>query len=970
MQGKRVSEADDFAFARPLKLVQGKLQYSLVLFGVCLIAFFAVILVLVVNSRSLVWNTDGRLLYYPFLLMEGEWLRDGVAALLSGRGGVPAYSFSYGLGADQLVAGSGNFNEPLNLLSVFAFPENAEAVYAVLIFVRFYLAALTFSLYLFSRGMGKSQALCGSIAYVTCGFVLFWGVLRHPNFIDFAILLPLVFMGADRLFAKKNPLLLVVSMTGPFVYSVYFGYMACITLFFYCVIGYFVYPRERCFKDFFVLVGKFIVSLAASFFLVAFSSIPMFMALSSMGRVGVSREVPFFQSFDFYQGYSSMLLGNHASQTSFALGAVSVLAIVVLFAGGSGVNRYERRAWRWGVVLCVVGSLLSAVGSLMNGFGYATDRWGLAFGFCAAYAVALLLPQLLAMEKRQWAYVAFGVVVLAAWAYVYAFMRPSFAAIAAPTMLVVIFACTAFWAFLRRRFAATGAKSRILSAVFGRKALCIFLVLAMLANVAIHAGLYLSSRGASYAEEFNKAGDVLGTRMQLDLSSAIEELDVSYRVDRPDTSYGRNASYMHGYKGIDFYSSFYNQAVDDFRQSLGLADDVKSTMFDGTQERLALDGILAGRYYVASREAAAEVPYSYDYVGEIGEAHNGKMYDLYESSLPLPIAFVYDETVSRQTYDSLNMVQRQELLTRAMVIEEDFARGERLALSSEVGELELKSANGASLQPNRVVVEEANASLAFAFGGVSDAESYVCFEGLSYISASPRALRTLAENSEMSVSDASGGMSFAPRTSSVVGVRGSWSNGGYGGRETTFDIVTSANPRFSGKSDWAVNLGYSQNALDECTITFSAPGVYMFEDLYAAMQPVGDIEANLKELQSFNTASIAFGDDSMSISVGAAVGRGKNSEVDDMRYVFVSVPYSSGWTATLDGSPVAISKANVGFMGVEIDGQAHQLEFHYETPGKALGLMCSAICGVLLVLFEVLWFSRREKKRELSCGEN
>lgn len=957
MPDERVSAGCGFGFARPLSLTRGKARYFLVLFGVCLIAFASLTLVLVVNHRSLVWNTDGRLLYYPFLVAEGEWLRDGMVTALSGQGGFPAYSFCYGFGADQLVVGSGNFNEPINFLSIFAFPENAEAAYAALIFLRFYLAALAFSIYLFSRGMGRGRALCGSIAYITCGYVLFWGVLRHPNFIDFAILLPLIFMGADKLFAKKNPLLLTLSMAGLFVFSVYFGYMACIMLLVYCLIGYFVYPRVRSVKDFLLLVGKFVLSLAASFFLVGFSSIPMFVALSSMGRVGVAREVPFFQSIDFYQGYSSMMLGNHGSQTSFVLGAVAVLAVIMLFVGRSEISRCERRGWTLGLTLCIGGSLLSAVGSLMNGFGYSTDRWGLALGFCSAYAVALLVPQLMQMHGQYWRRAAIGVLFLTIWACVYAISKPSLAAVAAPAMFVLLFACLTLWTYLRNRFVARGVE---VPALLGKKALCGFLILAIIVNTSVHTNLYLSSHGASYAKEFNMAGDALGTRMQLDLSSSLEEVDDAYRIDRPDTSYGRNASYVHGYKGIDFYSSFYNQAIDDFRQSLGLADDVKSTMFDGVQERLALDGILAGRYYIASREAASEVPYSYHLIGEIGEAHNGKIYDLYESDLPLPIAFVYDSAVSQQDYDSLDMVQRQELLTRSVVVGEG-AMFEAQTLSSESRDLDLVSSDGAVLQAGRIVVEKPNAALTFAIEGVPDAESYVCFEGLRFISLSSDAANVLAADSEVHVADVSSSASFTPRTSAVVGVKGSWGGAGSTDGGFSFDIVTSANPRYAGKCDWAVNLGYSERSLAGCTITFSAPGIYSFEELYAALQPIDVISSNLEELQSSNTASIAFGEDSMTVLVGEAEARREAGSADDARYIFVSVPYSSGWKATLDGSSVDIERANIGFMAVEVDGKAHEIEFRYETPGKPLGLVCSALCAASLILFEVLWLRRKDE---------
>lgn len=48
-------------------------RYALVLLGVCAVAFAGVTLTLIVSGRSLVWDTDGRLLYFPFMVAEGEW---------------------------------------------------------------------------------------------------------------------------------------------------------------------------------------------------------------------------------------------------------------------------------------------------------------------------------------------------------------------------------------------------------------------------------------------------------------------------------------------------------------------------------------------------------------------------------------------------------------------------------------------------------------------------------------------------------------------------------------------------------------------------------------------------------------------------------------------------------------------------------------------------------------------------------
>ncbi len=936
-------------FGHALAETTRKGRYALVLLGVCAVAFAGVTLTLIMAGRSLVWDTDGRLLYFPFMVAEGEWLRDIAASLLAGDLTVPLYSFDIGFGADWLITASGNSNEPINFLAALCPPEASEWLYDALVFLRFYLAALTFSFYCFSRGKGKGATLVGALCYVLCGYVLFWGVLRHPNFIDFAILLPLVFMGADKLFVGKNPLLLIASVAGIFMYSIYFAYMTCLFLLAYCLITYFVYPRERSVGDFALLAGKFALCLLAGFALVGFSTIPMFITLTSMGRVGIVREIAFFQTADFYESFASVLLGNHEAQNASVLGAIPVIAILALFVARGSMDERERRAWGCGIALCLIGALVAKVGSVFNGFGYPTDRWEVIFGFCAAYAVVLLVPAIPRFSALQWRRLTALVTVVAVWALAYAFKEGTLLGFATVVMFAGIYGALALWAFFRRRAAGS---SPSLPRVLTERCLRALLILAVVANATVHVGLFMSPLGSSYYKEFIRTGHVWGTREQLDLSPALDQLDDAYRINRTDTTYGRNGSFVHGYKGFDFYSSFYNQAVDDFRQSMGLSDDVKSTMFDGTRQRAALDYVLGAKYYISSTEAADLIPDGYVKIADLGEAHNGLSYELYETDRALPLAFTYDSTVTQKDYEGLDLVQRQELLTRALVLAVDEAEGTVPQLDTQRERLGVVEAEGAAVQNGRIVVTKKNASVTFSLSGRAGCETYLCFEGLRFRSLPVSDAERLADEPQLASADLVTNPSFAPAKTCWVTVSD-------GVRESSFEIATSASPKYAGKEDWAVNLGAGDDPVASITVTFGGVGVYEFAELYGATQSVEVIRENAERLREGNAASVVFENDAMTVSVGAVDSAAARANREKSRYVFVSVPYSGGWSATMDGEPVEILKANVGFMAVEVDGEGHELRFSYVTPGLDLGLASTGATVVLLGTFELGWIRRR-----------
>ncbi len=73
---------------------------------------------------------------------------------------------------------------------------------------------------------------------------------------------------------------------------------------------------------------------------------------------------------------------------------------------------------------------------------------------------------------------------------------------------------------------------------------------------------------------------------------------------------------------------------------------------------------------------------------------------------------------------------------------------------------------------------------------------------------------------------------------------------------------------------------------------------------------------------------------------------------DTTNWVFFSVPYESGWSATVNGKPAEIHTVNIGFMAVECPADENiTVRFTYETPGLRMGLYISAATLVLLLIY-------------------
>lgn len=83
-------------------------------------------------------------------------------------------------------------------------------------------------------------------------------------------------------------------------------------------------------------------------------------------------------------------------------------------------------------------------------------------------------------------------------------------------------------------------------------------------------------------------------------------------------------------------------------------------------------------------------------------------------------------------------------------------------------------------------------------------------------------------------------------------------------------------------------------------------------------------------------------------------GFSADTDFDEPKFLFFSVPWEQGWSAAINGEPVRIERANIGFMAVRVPEGPCEIRFEYMTPGLVEGAVVTCIFGLILAAYLVV----------------
>ena len=162
------------------------------------------------------------------------------------------------------------------------------------------------------------------------------------------------------------------------------------------------------------------------------------------------------------------------------------------------------------------------------------------------------------------------------------------------------------------------------------------------------------------------------------------------------------------------------------------------------------------------------------------------------------------------------------------------------------------------------------------------------------------------------------------------------------------DYAMRNNQYYCGRHDFAYNFGYTEQGLTTLTVVLPYAGYYTFDRIDIECQTFDTVSARSDKLSAESLQNVQLGTNSLTGEV----------TVSAPKVLVIQIPYSAGWSATVDGKPAELLRANTAFVGLELAPGCHTIALHYKTPGLAAGITVS-LAGVLAFAGVAVFYRRR-----------
>lgn len=873
---------------------------------------------MLLSGRGPIWNVDGLMQHYPFMKMIGDWVRDALS------GSFHAFDFSLGFGSDVLTSlNYYGLGDPL-LMAIAAVSGASEWGITVLVAVRVWLSGLACMALAKRYGFsGRNGAFAGAVYALSAG-MLSGATTRQILFLNAYIHFPLMLAGLEDVLANRRARLMTLASWLAALSGFYMLYCESLLLLIYALVRYFTLNERK--TGFFSAAGRAIgwyalgIALAAVVFVPATLGFLDGQRLSGAAHGGSARLI---YALKEYLSLPLALMTTHglsAVQPVLIAGLVGLIPWMAKRENAYGSAKSARALMVAGVLM----ALTPLTGWALNGFSYETTRWSFALSLLAAllgvrgmdyaralsnrevdrvcavlasYPAALLLASVSGVNR-----IAALLLIIASMIVpvVYALRRPETPlrrkrrAMLAQWAGLLFLGMVVFHCSVRRLISAALLMGIALAWIALRRRGRLGAI-ALIGVCALQIVLNSWDVWADRADEMMRFGESEAAYEQSAFASLSElpRTDASLSAVAPLL----NAPAWSGAAGTSVYNSTISGRTFQFMQDVGNAGLIQINSICGLDSRAALETVWAvGRYVGES------APYGFT------RAEDG----VYENRYAVPIGYAQTDSISTEAYTALSPLEKQWALLQCAVLED--SDGTETAQSLLEIPIENVEWENVSREGDRIYAgEDARATLTFSAPG--DCELYLSIDSLSYYGSE------IALGNYVSFRSGAG--------ESVIHLM-----------PADFELTLENRERFY------VHLGYDSKARATAEITFARAGEYEMGEMKLYAQPMAEYPERVSALQERGLKNVRVENDRVSGAIA----------LSEPGTVVYAIPYSSGWTASVDGAEVQTTCSAGALLAVPVEAGEHEIVISYSTPGLRLG-------GAITVLAAIAAFGLGKRRK-------
>nr|MCR5626888.1 YfhO family protein [Lachnospiraceae bacterium] len=421
-----------------------------------------------------------------------------------------------------------------------------------------------------------------------------------------------------------------------------------------------------------------------------------------------------------------------------------------------------------------------------------------------------------------------------------------------------------------------------------------------------------------------------------------------FRVGENGVSSAMNVGAL---KDVTLFKRYYSMAessILEFCRKLGL-NTTMDFKIEGTGKREILDILFNTAYYISNTDNEDTLPFNYR--NKSGEED----VSLYSPDTFIPFGYTYSSFITEEEFEKLSLTDRQEVMMESAVVDGECPLEKKMPVLHN--ENVLKSVTKADeskldITDNSFYLKEGYNSIIKLelINGKRNSDYYIELTGLDFKEEGKQKWYSEEAVSKMSAVER---RRFKAETTFTMPDNEAKLYFGYDMEDFPYEAeyLNAGHISYTGHDSILVNLGHHEEPVNEIYIKIKEPGLYSFDELKVVCSDVSNINAQAEKLAEESFYDTQFFTNGF---------RGKITASSE-RLLVMSVPYSPGWKAYVDGQAADIYRTNVMMMGVMVGEGEHEVVMKYETPLLRIGVMLTVSGVVILIILLAVGYQIRKK---------